>query len=343
MVVDRCGAVDAGQVLAQFDVPADDGHDDVAAGREDADEFGGDLSRLVGRKEMHGHREDQADRLVKIEEFADAPVVEDFRWVAQVPGAGEHARAAGQEVPRVAEDLGVVVDVGDPGIRLDGLGGFVGVRGGRQPAANVNKLPDAHASHIGDSAGLELPGLNGQLRGLRENLKNLLGLFPVGGEVVLAAEQDIVDPGDARLLGAELGFRHAQFGAQPVHRFGLGEPGLHAGTDGVGDIEQPVADDALVDAVLGAFELQHLQPGTDRQSAFRHGVPLGGAELAGFRPVVHAKVRVRVSVPPGPARPSRTVKASRRAASSRPGGMCRQAIAHGACDRHACHHWPALS
>ena len=172
------------------------------------------------------------------------------------------------------EHLGVVVDVDDPGVRLDGLGGLVGVRGGRQPAAHVEELADARARHVGDGAGLELPGLDGQLGGVREDLENLLGLFPVGGEVVLAAEQDIVDSGDAGRLGAELSFRDAQFGAEPVHGFGLGEPGLHVRADGVGDVEQPVTDDALVDAVFGALEPQRLQRGPDRQGAFAHGVPL---------------------------------------------------------------------
>ena len=210
-------------------------------GREAGDEFGGDLSRLIGAKEVHRHGQDQAHRAGKIQERADPPVVQDLGRVAQVPGAGQHGRAAGQQVPGVAQHLGVVIHIDDAGIRLDGLGGFVGVGRGGQPAAHVEELPDTCVRHVGDGAGLELPGLDGQLGGLRVHLENVLGLVPVGGEVVFAAQQGVVDSGDAGLPGAELCFGDTQLGPEPVHGSGLGEPGLHAGTGGVGDIEQPVS------------------------------------------------------------------------------------------------------
>ena len=219
---------------------------------------------------MHRHRQDQAHRLAKIKEPPGPPVVQDLGRVGQVPGHGQHAGGLGQQVPGVGQHLGVVVGIDDPRVRNNRLGGLVSVRGGRQPAADVQELPDALLGGVGDGAGLELPGLDGQLGGVRVDLQNPIGLFPVRLEVVLAAQQEVVNPGDAGHVGAEPGFGYPQLGAQPVHGFGLGEDGLHAGIGGVGDVEQPVTDDALVNAVFGTFELQRFQCGPDRQGAFAH-------------------------------------------------------------------------
>ena len=131
---------------------------------------------LVRREEVHGHREDQAHRLAEVKEPPGPPVVQDFRRVGQVPGHGQHAGGLGQQVPGVRQHLGIVIHVDDPGIRGDGLRGLVGVRRGRQPAAHIEELPDALLGGVGDGAGLELPGLHGQLGGVRVNLQNLLGL-----------------------------------------------------------------------------------------------------------------------------------------------------------------------
>ena len=177
----------------------------------------------------------------------------------------------------------------------------MGVRGGRQPAAHVKKLPDAHAGDVGDGAGLELAGLDGQLSGLRVHMPEPVGLVPVGGEIVFPAQKQIADPGDAGHLGAELRFRDAQFGPEPVHGFGLGEPGLHLGSDGVCDIKQPVSDDTLVRCDTQGIPAATCPARTGSADGFPHRAP---SVPRGLRAVVHANVRVRVNVPPGPARPS---------------------------------------
>ena len=160
---------------------------------------------------MHRHREDQAQRLMEVQELADPPVVQDLRGPGQVPRTGQHAGVFGQQVPGVGEDLGVVVDVDDPGVRGNGLGGLVGVRRGRQPAADIEELADPLLRGIGDGAGLELAGLDHQLRRLRVDLQNVPRLLAVGLEVVLAAEQEIVDPGDRGHRGVDLYFGDPQF------------------------------------------------------------------------------------------------------------------------------------
>ena len=77
--------------------------------------------------------------------------------------------------------------------------------------------------------------------------------------------------------GVELSFGDTQLGAQPVHGSGLGEPGLHAGTGGFGDVKQPVTDDPLADPVFGELQPQPLQRGPDRQDT----LPPSPARLAG--------------------------------------------------------------
>ena len=239
----------------------------------------------------------------------------------------------------MAEDLGVVIDIGDPGVRGGSLRGLVRVRRGRS-CSQCRELAGARARHK-VTAGAWNAGPGWPFGGVRANLEGLLGLYRSAAKFSLPPSR-IVDPGDAGYPGAELRFRDTQLdrsrstvpawanrgctrdrrrpryrtAGQPMTRWRYGIRGIRA---------------AASPAPNGP---------AGRLCSRR---PPQRAERMDFWPVVQAKVRVRVKVPPGPARPSRTVKASRRAASSRPGGMCRQAIAHGACDRHACHHWPALA
>ena len=174
---------------------------------------------------MQGHGQDQAHRLAEVQEAADAPVVKDLGRAGQVPGRGQHPGLSGEPVAGVAEHLGVVVDVDDPGIGPGRLRGLVRVRGGRQAAAHIQELADPGLGYVGDGAGLELAGLAGQLPGVREDLQHLGRLGPVGCEVVLAAEEEIVDPGDTGDLRVELDLRDPQLGPQPVGSLRLGKPG----------------------------------------------------------------------------------------------------------------------
>ena len=175
---------------------------------------------------------------------------------------------------------------------------------------------------VSDGAGLEAACLDGQVCGVREDLQHPGGLGPVGGEVVFAAEQDVIDAGDAGGGRVELGLGHPQPGPQPVGALGLGEPRLYPLGGGLGEVEQPVPDHPLMDPVLRELQPQSLQCDPDRQHTARH-------QCSAFRPVAVANVKERESVPPGPRRSSSTVNASRLAWASRSAGMCRQDTAHG--------------
>ena len=108
---------------------------------------------------------------------ASASRTEISRRVGQVSRTGQHAGVVGQEVPGARENLCIVIDVDDPGVRDDSLGGLVGVRRGRQPTADSEKLADPLLRGIGDGAGLELAGLNAEFRRLRVDLQNVPYFF----------------------------------------------------------------------------------------------------------------------------------------------------------------------
>ena len=111
---------------------------------------------------------------------------------------------------------------------------------------------------MGDGAGLEPAGLDGQVRGVREDLQHPGGLGPVGSEVVFAAEQEVIDAGDAGDGRVELSLGYPQPVPQPVGGLGLGEPGLYPLGGGLGEVEQPVPDHPLMDPVLRELQPQSL-------------------------------------------------------------------------------------
>ena len=99
----------------------------------------------------------------------------------------------------------VVVGVHDPRVRGDLLRHLMGVAGHRQPGADVEELPDATlAGQVPHDPGQERPvrphvGLDPRVGGDR-----LLGRLPVGGEIILAAQPVVVDPGRVGVPGIEL-------------------------------------------------------------------------------------------------------------------------------------------
>jgi hypothetical protein len=111
-----------------------------------------------------------------------------------------------QQFPQVRDDDRVVVDVGDRGCRVGLLRCLVCVRGGRQPRAKVNELSDAPLSRQpGDGPFHEAPAFRDGLRDARVDRQQFLRDRPVGGEVVFAAEEIIVDPSDRRSPGVKSG------------------------------------------------------------------------------------------------------------------------------------------
>ena len=131
---------------------------------------------------------------------------------------------AREQRARVGEHHGVVVDVHDPGVGDDRLGDLVDVLRGRQPGADVEELADAvvlgerghRAAHeVAVVPDVEVAARVGGQRGGRR--------VPVHGVVVLATEEDVVDPCRVRLggvdsppqLGGVLAERVAGHGALP--------------------------------------------------------------------------------------------------------------------------------
>ena len=100
---------------------------------------------------------------------------------------------------RVSQHRRVVVHVNDPGVRRDCLGDLVHVPVGGQPGAEVEELPDARlGGQEPDRAAEERPVGPGHLGELGGHFHHLAGGSPVGGEVVLPAEQVVIDPGRGR-------------------------------------------------------------------------------------------------------------------------------------------------
>ncbi|AEW97943.1 hypothetical protein SCATT_55720 [Streptantibioticus cattleyicolor NRRL 8057 = DSM 46488] len=144
--------------------------------------------------------EDDGDRAPEVDQPAGDGVVEDDLRVAHVgpDDAGEVVLL--QQGAAVGEHDGVVVDVEHPGRRRVALGHLVHVVGGRQAAAHVDELADRcvqrdvpHRAHQRPAVGVGDGDRPGHL--VLEPVTDL----PVDGVVVLAAEQIVVDTGDARL------------------------------------------------------------------------------------------------------------------------------------------------
>jgi hypothetical protein len=90
-------------------------------------------------------------------------------------------------------------DRGCPADRRDPLGHLVHVGLGREAAAEVEELPyAAFGSHVMHHPADEGPVIPDDSRHVRRHRLKLLRRLPVDGEIVLAAEQVIVNPGHIR-------------------------------------------------------------------------------------------------------------------------------------------------
>src|SRR5690606_24584734 len=130
----------------------------------------------------------------------------------------------GEQGAGVGEHDRVVVHVHDPGVPRDPLGDLVDVVLGGQARADVQELPDARLGELPHAADEEAPVGQGHLAdvgaGLTAELDHLLGGFPVGGEVVLAAQVVVVHTGHTGHGGINLPrkLRHASY-LVPFSRF----------------------------------------------------------------------------------------------------------------------------
>jgi hypothetical protein len=131
-------------------------------------------------------------------------VGEEAGRVSHVPIDGEGHLVVGEQGPGVAQDHRVVIEVDHAGGRVDAVGDLVHVLRGGQARGDVEQLPEAGlADQVADHAAEQVAlGAHAHLDGGQLG-DDLIGDGPVGGEVVLAAEQVVVHPGDVRARGVE--------------------------------------------------------------------------------------------------------------------------------------------
>jgi phosphoglucomutase len=195
--------------------------DQVAArchGRHVApDHAGRHVGGKVGGKEVQDHAHGHAHRLVQVDHRGQFGIGEYDVTVAQVSGDNRHLIVVNREQrPQMRDHYRVVIDVGDRGLRVGRLCCFVGVRGGRQPGAQVDELTDALPGQPGDGPPHEAPALRDGLGDRGIDRQQLFGDRPVRGEVVLAAQEVIVNASDGRGPGVEGGhIRHHKSGIVP--------------------------------------------------------------------------------------------------------------------------------
>jgi hypothetical protein len=141
---------------------------------------------------------DQGDRLAEVEELADLGVVQDLVGLEDVGADEQRLVVLLQQRPPVREHHRVVVDVEDLGVRLQPLHDLVRVLRRRQAGTTVQVLRDARLAGQ-EAAGPDQevavgPGQVGDLGGHGGDLAQYLA---VDLEVVLAAQERVVHPGDA--------------------------------------------------------------------------------------------------------------------------------------------------
>jgi len=156
--------------------------------------------------------DDQADRPRQVQAVADR--VDDRAGVAHVGVRDADARVALREQRlEVTDHDRVVVDVGHPRGRVDAQHRFVGVRDGRQPAAQVGELADARLRRPDRRPGQELAILDGHLPDQRDDAEQPVRHVPVRRVIVLAAEDIVIHARDTRLSRVKIGHaRHPKAG-----------------------------------------------------------------------------------------------------------------------------------
>jgi hypothetical protein len=105
---------------------------------------------------------------------------------------------AGQQRPGVRHHHRIVVRVHHAGVRVDALRDLMHVLIGGQPGADVQELRDSLAGARIHRPLQEATILAGEPRELRDSTRLAIRGFPVGREVILAAQPVVVHPGDVR-------------------------------------------------------------------------------------------------------------------------------------------------
>jgi hypothetical protein len=172
----------------------------VTARREVIAVLGDNLMRLLLiRHEVQGARAQHPYRLGKVEPGEHLRVPEDLGRMAQVAEREADFIARPEQCLAMRAGHRVIVDVYHPRVRRDRLRQLVHAVLGGKASPEVEELADARrASQEADHAADEQPVVAYGARDVRERGEQLLRSLPVGGEVVLAAKEVVVDPGDVR-------------------------------------------------------------------------------------------------------------------------------------------------
>ncbi len=197
------GGAEFGQVVPG---QAEAGDREVAAGRHRVAELGRDPVRVVVVLDVVQHREQQqADRPVEVDQPRDRGVGQDVGRIADVgvDDVGVHGVAEQRLAVRV--DDRVVVDVDDVHARVDLVRDLADVARRGQPGPDVDQLGDAHlADQVAHHPAQERAIVLGGQRRLGRELHRPARELPVGREVVLAADEVVVHPGDVRLRNVDI-------------------------------------------------------------------------------------------------------------------------------------------
>jgi len=141
----------------------------------------------------------QGDRLGEVDQLADDGVPEHLGRAEDVGVDDATPRVAGHQRAALGDDLGVVVDVDDPGPAVGAPHDLVGVLGRGQPRSAVEVLP--HPALLGEEPhdpGQEPAVGPRQVVDLGGDGADLLEHLPVDRGVVGATQRSVVDPRDAR-------------------------------------------------------------------------------------------------------------------------------------------------
>jgi hypothetical protein len=179
--------------------------EDAATGRERVGQHRHQVGRLVLVGDLvQDAAQDQADRLVPVEQFAGG--AQHAFGVAQVALDGEGAPVVGQQGGRVRDHHRIVVQVDDAYVLIETLGNLMDVLRGGQAGANVEQLADTLvANHVADGAGenLALQSRANSGRGHRDH--HPVGQRPVNRVIIPPAKQVVVHAGTVGAGGVDLG------------------------------------------------------------------------------------------------------------------------------------------
>jgi hypothetical protein len=150
------------------------------------------------------HQHDR-NRLAEIDQPADPRIIQDRVQVADIGLGDAGAVIARKQLAAHGHGHGISVDVHHPGVGRGCLGDFVYVACGGDARADVEELPDAPPGEEPDRAAQERPVRLACRRDPRVQGRHRLGQFPVGDEVMTAAQPVVIHPGDMRHACVEVG------------------------------------------------------------------------------------------------------------------------------------------